>query len=184
MTPSTVLQRFPLPSFASRSHRFGSPGFSLIELLVVVVIVAVLALAVTLSVAGGAERQLERETDRFEGLVRLACEKAEQTGREVGVSVGIGGFSFQRLAGDKWQDADAEGELRQRPWLDGVRVALAREGHSVDLAARDTPPQIVCFSSGEMTPFALTLALGDAKPYRITGSEDGTTKRDRVEARR
>jgi hypothetical protein len=35
-----------------------------------------------------------------------------------------------------------------------------------------------------MTPFALTLALGDVNPYRITGSDDGTTKRDRVEARR
>ena len=159
-------------------------GFSLIELLVVVVIVAVLALAVTLSVAGSAERQLLRETDRFEGLVHLACEKAEQSGREIGVDVGTGGFSFRQLAGDKWQDADAEGELRARAWLDGVRVALSREGRSVDLGTRDAPPQIVCFSSGEMTPFALTFALGDAKPDRVTGNDDGTTKRDRVEARR
>jgi general secretion pathway protein H len=48
-------------------------GFSLIELLVVVVIIAVLALAVTLSVAGSADRRLLRETDRFEGLVSRAC---------------------------------------------------------------------------------------------------------------
>ena len=71
-----------------------------------------------------------------------------------------------------------------RAWLEGVRVALSREGRSVDLGTRDAPPQIVCFSSGEMTPFALTFALGDATPYRITGSDDGTTRRDRVEARR
>lgn len=171
MTPSTQRIR-------------AAPGFSLIELLVVVVIIAVLALAVTLSVAGGADRQVLRETDRFEGLVRLACEKAEQTGREIGVNVGTGGFSFQQLAGDEWQDADVDGELHPRSWLDGMRVALSREGRSVDLAARAAPPQIVCFSSGEMTPFALTLALGDATPYRITGGDDGTTKRDRVEARR
>lgn len=171
MTPSTH------PTCVAR-------GFSLIELLVVVVIIAVLALAVTLSVAGGADRQLLRETDRFEGLVRLACEKAEQTGREIGVNVGTGGFSFQQLAGDQWQDADANGELRPRPWLDGMRVVLSREGRGVDLAARDAPPQIVCFSSGEMTPFALTLALGEATPYRITGGDDGSTKRDRVEVRR
>ena len=159
-------------------------GFSLIELLVVVVIIAVLALAVTLSVAGSADRQLLRETDRFEGLVRLACERAEQSGREIGVDVGTGGFSFRQLAGDKWQDAESEGEFRARAWLDGMRVALSREGRSVDLGTRDAPPQIVCFSSGEMTPFALTFALGDATPYRITGSDDGTTKRARVEARR
>jgi len=171
MTPSTH------PIAAAR-------GFSLIELLVVVVIVAVLALAVTLSVAGSADRQLLRETDRFEGLVRLACEKAEQGGREIGVDVGTGGFSFRRLDGDQWQDIDADGEMRPRSWLDGMRVALSREGRGVDLDARNAPPQIVCFSSGEMTPFALTLALGDVKPYRVTGSDDGTTKRDRVEARR
>jgi general secretion pathway protein H len=171
MTPST--QRI------SAAH-----GFSLIELLVVVVIVAVLALAVTLSVAGGADRQLLRETDRFEGLLHLACEKAEQTGREIGVNVGSSGFSFQRLDGDTWQAFDTDAAMRSRPWLDGMRVALSREGRGVDLGARGTPPQIVCFSSGEMTPFALTLALGDVKPYRVTGSDDGTTKRDRVEARR
>ncbi len=177
--PSTVSQRF-----LERSPDLRPAGFSLIELLVVVVIIAVLALAVTLSVAGSAERQLERQADRFEALVRIACEKAEQTGREIGVSVGGGGFSFRQLAGDKWQDADADGELRPRPWLDGMRVELSREGRTVDLAAREAPPQIVCFSSGEMTPFLLTLALGDARPYRVTGHDDGTTTRDRVEARR
>jgi general secretion pathway protein H len=171
MTPSTHQTR------AAR-------GFSLIELLVVVVIIAVLALAVTLSVAGSADRQLLRETDRFEGFVHLVCEKAEQSGRELGIDVGSGGFSFRQLAGDKWQDADSQSELRPRAWLDGVRVTLSREGRGVDLATRDAPPQIVCFSSGEMTPFALTLALGDVKPYRITGSDDGATKRDRIEARR
>jgi general secretion pathway protein H len=171
MTPSTQRTRT-------------AAGFSLIELLVVVVIVAVLALAVTLSVAGSAERQLLREADRFEGLVHLACEKAEQSGREIGVDVGTGGFSFRQLAGDKWQYADAGSELRARAWLEGMRIALSREGRSVDPGTRDAPPQIVCFSSGEMTPFALTLALGDVKPCRITGSDDGTTKRDRVEARR
>jgi general secretion pathway protein H len=171
MTPSTA------GSGATR-------GFSLVEILVVVVIVAVLALAVTLSVAGSADRQLTREADRFESLVHLACEKAEESGREIGVDVGSGGFSFRQLAGDQWQNVDAESELRARAWLDGVRVALSRQGRGVDLEARDAPPGIVCFSSGEMTPFALTLALGDAKPYRITGSDDGTTKRDRVEARR
>ena len=168
----------------SPSRFRAAPGFSLIEFLVVVVIVAVIALAVTLSVAGSADRQLLREADRFESLVHLACEKAEQSGREIGVDIGAGGFSFRELAGDTWQDADAENELRARAWLDGVRVALSREGRSVELAARDAPPGIVCFSSGEMTPFALTLALGDATPYRISGSDDGTTKRDRVEARR
>ena len=89
------------------------------------------------------------------------------------------------MRGDEWQDIDAETELRPRAWLEGAHVELSREGRGVDLSgARAASPQLVCFSSGEMTPFALTLALGDAPPYRVTGSDDGTTKPDRVEARR
>ena len=59
---------------------------------------------------------------------------------------------------------------------------MAKMSHALD--ARNAPSQIVCFSAGQMTPFALAVALGDVNPYRITGSDDGTTKRDRVEARR
>jgi general secretion pathway protein H len=71
--------------------------------------------------------------------------------------------------------------LRRRSWIDGLRAELAREGRHVDLVSNhDTTPQLVCFSSGELTPFALTLALGDAARYRVTGAIDATLKTERV----
>ena len=167
------------------AHSRPPRGFTLIELLVVVVIIGVLAFALTLSIGGSAERQLTREAERFQALVGQACAQAELSGREIGVRVDAGGFSFHLLAGDEWQDADKRGELRPRQWIDGLHAELSREGRIVDLSApRNSAPQLVCFSSGELTPFALTLALGDAARYRVTGADDATLKVDRVEGAR
>lgn len=160
-------------------------GFTLIELLVVVAIIGVLALAVTLSVRGSAERQLLREAERFQALIGQACMQAELTGREIGVVVGSNGYSFRLLTGNAWQDVANDGELRARPWVEGLRTELSREGRSVDLVAGgDATPQLVCFSSGELTPFALTLALGDAARYRVSGADDATLKTERIGAAR
>lgn len=156
-------------------------GFSLIELIVVVVIVAVLALAVTLSIGGSAERQLAREAERFEALVGQACAQAELSGREIGIVVDRGGYAFELLTSDGWQDLPTEGPLRSRQWVDGLGAELSRAGRRVDLAAgKDRAPQLVCFSSGELTPFALTLALGDAPHVRVSGAEDATFRTERV----
>jgi general secretion pathway protein H len=158
-------------------------GFSLIEIIVVVVIVAVLALAVTLSMGGGAERHLSREAERFQTLVGQACAQAELSGREIGILVDGGGYSFELLTATGWQDFPSEGPLRARQWIEGIGADLTRAGRRVDLAAKpDAAPQLVCFSSGELTPFALTLALGDAPHVRVSGAEDATLKTERVGA--
>ena len=169
------------PTASSTPPTLRVRGFSLIELLVVVVIVGVIALAVTLSVTGGAQRQVQREAERFQALAGQACEQAELGGREVGIVVDATGYSFQLLGGNEWQDFPGGAELRRRVWSDGMRVALSREGRAVDVSkVPSAVPQIVCFSSGELTPFALTLALGDAPRYRVSGSEDASLKTERL----
>jgi len=185
-TVSSALRPFrSQPRRAFDACTIPARGFTLIELLVVVAIVGVLALVLTLSVAGSEERQLTREAERFQLLVGQACAQAELSGREIGVVVATNGFSFRLLTGTEWQDAYADGELRPRLWLDGLRAELSREGRTVDLASTpDAAPQLVCFSSGELTPFALTLALGDTARYRVTGAEDGALKFARVESAR
>ena len=170
-------------SFA-RSRR-ASRGFSLIEILVVVAIIGVLALVVTLSIGGSTDRQVRREAERFQALVGQACEQAELSGREIGVFVDTGGYAFRLLAGTDWLDLPASGPLRPRSWIDGLRVELAREGRHVDLAGiADAAPRLVCFSSGELTPFALTLVLGDADPIRVNGSEDAVLTTEHLGAKR
>ena len=141
-----------------------------------------LAVALTLAVGNSGERQLVNESDRFQALLAQLCNQAELGGREYGVVITGDGYAFRQLAGTEWREATT-GELRARHWIAGLRLELSREGRPVALATpeHDTP-QLVCFSSGELTPFALTLALGDPPlRYRVTGTDDGTLKTARVE---
>ena len=173
------------PSCSLRSTPRIPRGFTLIEILVVVVIVGVLAAALTIAVAGGSERKLANESERFQSLLAHACSEAELGGREIGVVLGSDGYAFRRLDGADWH-AQGGDELRDRSWPAGLRFDLRRDGRPLEPATPKNPaPQLVCFSSGEMTSFVLTLALGDATArYRITGSDDGSLASERVETPR
>lgn len=153
-----------------------SRGFSLIEILVVIVIIGVLALAVTLGVASAStERQLTRESERVQALIEHACVQSELTGREIGVRVDEAGYAFFQLGFSGWTDDTLGNELRPRNWVQGMAVRLRRDGREVRLAqGAAEPPQIVCFSSGELSPFELRLDLGDAgMSYEVRGDASG-----------
>ena len=161
-------------------------GFTLIEILVVIVIVGVLALAVTISIAtAGGERQLAREAERLRGLIDHACNQAELTGREIGVRLGEQGYAFTQLGFEGWSVDERKDELRPRSWVGGMNVELLRDGRPLRLTESDTDaPQIVCFSSGELSPFLLRLQLGDvANRYELRGDADGRIALDRVALR-
>jgi len=175
--PQLRCRRRPLP---------GIVGFTLIEILVVIVIVAVLALAVTISIAtAGGERQLGRESERLQALIVHACSQAELSGREIGVRLSAGGYAFSQLGFDGWSASEQKDELRARTWLPGMQVALFRDGSEVRLAEDESQaPQIICFSSGELSPFVLRLQLGDAaRRYEVRGQADGRVEVESVDLR-
>jgi general secretion pathway protein H len=156
-------------------------GFTLIEVLVVIVIVAVLVAALTLAVGGTSARQLDASGERFQALLEQACRQAQLSGREIGVVMAGDGYTFTRLDGDQWRAFDTGGELRPRRWPEGLRIELNRDGEPLALATpKHQRPQLVCFSSGELTAFSLVLALGDAPRFRITGADDGHLSSDHI----
>lgn len=156
-------------------------GFTLIEILVVVVILAVLAAAVTIAMAGsGGERQLEREAERLQALLGYACEHAEIGGRAVGLSLVADGYVFSQRNGETWKPF-AEGELRDRQWPASLRAELSRDGKRIEIPPQppEVPP-VICFASGELTPFRLELSLPDqGLRWRLDGSLAGDVKRER-----
>ena len=160
-------------------------GFSLIEILVVTVILAVVAATVTLAIAGaGGERQLARDADRIAALVGYACEQAELSGRDIGLSLSRGGYRFSRSEHADWLLL-RDGELRPRKWGTNAVVSLTRDGNSVGVGDEfPDKPQLACFSSGELTAFRLELALADAAArYRVEATQDGKLVTSSVDSR-
>jgi general secretion pathway protein H len=150
-------------------------GFTLIEILVVVVILAVLAGAVSIGMAGaGGERTLAREAERAQALIAYACERAELVGRDIGLSFAKTGFRFSYYENEVWIPYRSD-ELRPRNWPESLSAALTRDNQAVVLAQEfPEKPQLLCYSSGELTPFKLELTLPDlALRYRLDGRSDG-----------
>ncbi|MFZ2235615.1 MAG: type II secretion system minor pseudopilin GspH [Dokdonella sp.] len=174
--------RHPFAALCNAPRR----GFTLLEILVVVVIIGVLAGAVVLAVDSGSARQLERESNRFSALLQQACEQAELGGRDIGVLMLDDGYGFASQVDGYWKPQPADGVLRQRHWIDGLNSEMTRDGRRIafnEAEGREVLPQMICYSSGELTPFVLSLKLGEDE-VRIEGKGDGTLAQAIVESSR
>lgn len=150
-------------------------GFTLIEVLVVVVIVATVVGAAVLSIGGSGSRELENAAQRAQLRIRLACERALVSGLDIGFSLEQGAMRFGYLMPERWRmmkDSPQE-ELRERTLGIGIEVQLLREG--VEAAQLDPEqPQLVCYSSGELTPFEMRFERSDVpERWTLNGQLDG-----------
>ncbi len=139
-------------------------GFTLVEILVVVVIIGVMAAAVLLSVSlTGQDRELERESTRLVDLFRYAREQAELQTREYGVMFQDDGYQFLVYDTHRgmWREVFEDDALTERKLPDGLDVKLSVDARPVVLKrpkdATDKTPQVMVFSSGELSSFRVTL---------------------------
>jgi general secretion pathway protein H len=170
-----------------RPNKFAR-GFTLLEMLVVLVIAAVMAGLAVFGMQDSPARKLQREANALAALINAAADEAVARSLELGLAIDARGYRFVYLDPEtrRWQP------WQQRPFaghrfdaeyhidfqLDGDQldeVSRQRLQQFIDRSAADSEadlgdgdnrPLLLMLSSGEVTPFVLTLT-SDAASYTL-----------------
>ena len=175
-----------LPSLPGVRQR----GFTLIEILVVVVIIALMAAVMTVAVGAlGGDRQIEDEADRIADVLSVTLEQAELEGRDYGLRIEPDGYEVMVFDGRRgWTPAGGDRWFERHVLPPGLSVSLEAEGRLVLLRKAETPesrlPQVVTFSSGDVTPYRITLTRSSSGATNtVEGAFDGTIEVSRGDER-
>ena len=154
-------------------------GFTLLEVMVVVIIIGIVISFAVLSINSD-DKTLEEEARRLQALINLTSQEAVLQSKELALQFNEDGYEFLAFDGEKWQAIADDEILRPRKLPDNVAVDYEPEGQKLTLKGMDDeakPPRIYFLSSGEMTPFRLTLRRrGELDGYVLTGSARGKTE--------
>ncbi|WP_165967323.1 GspH/FimT family pseudopilin [Luteimonas aestuarii] len=126
------------------------PGFTLVELMVVLAILGVAGAAVALSLPPG-DASLHRQADAFALHLQRAREEAILAARPVRVRADADGYAFEARTGRAWQPLAAPA-FASRRWQGETRPLLAPREPHVTFAFEPT---------GSAEARTLVLALGD-----------------------
>ena len=181
-------------------------GFTLLELLVVVFMIGILVTMFTLAVGvTGGDRELERETDRLAAVLQLASDEAVMQGREYGLRFYPRRYEFstwfeeiddaeedpQKRDKSRWILLNEDELLASRELNEGLQFELEiedrkvvlrdetrREADNDDEDTADYAPQLFVFSSGDVSPFEVTIRRRfESGGITLAVDEDGTIER-------
>lgn len=159
------------------SNRCRAPGFSLIELLVVVSVIGIITSMVLLSLGVlGDDRQLRVEARRISSLLELAQDEAVMQGREFGLEVMLSSYRFVEYDAfqSRWVELIGDDTFRLRQLPEDIEFDLLLEDRIILLdpdphqivdpesneflaSAEIYAPHVMIFSSGDSTPFELQI---------------------------
>ena len=106
-----------------------SPGFTLIEVLLVILLIGLLASAVVINFSGDSrDKKLETQTGQLQQLVQIASETAMLKQQELGLFINNEGYRFMLFQDDKWHSIREPKSLRPRQFPPGYKIALELEG--------------------------------------------------------
>ncbi|MES9965431.1 MAG: type II secretion system minor pseudopilin GspH [Candidatus Sedimenticola sp. 20ELBAFRAG] len=152
----------------------GQQGFTLLELLVVIVVMGVLLSMAAISMPGDRRHDLVRdEARRLKALFSLARNEAQLEGRELGIVINTGGYHFVKLEEEKWQPIKASTPFRARSMPNDMEIDVTPTDSQNTQQDAVKGPVLVFWSSGEVTPFELTVSIRDVAGYTLSGDAIG-----------
>lgn len=147
-------------------------GFTILELLVVVLIIGIVVSLATLSVGGNESRALRDEAQRLSALLELAAQESILNAWELALEVDGEAYRFLIYSAEeeKWLPLDEE-VFRQRELPPGMALKALVEGQQPEEGkfGETEASRIFILSSGEMSPFSLTVKLEDGPSYELVG---------------
>jgi len=148
-----------------------SKGFTLIEILVVLFIVTILA-GVTIArlPAFTKNADFETETRRLSLLFNMARQASILDSIEFGFRLTDKGYKFLKFDDGSQRWADVESPFQERSLPDGLKLVIKADSAGFSLMGEDLPPLLI-LSSGENTPFRLTLQSRSQDTSRTLMSE-------------
>ena len=163
-------------------------GFTLIEILVVLVIISIITAVAVLSLGSlGGNSAAKHAAEQLADLTDLASQQAVMRGQQYGLRIAPHGYTFLLYNGHDWSPIQNDDLLRARQLDNSVTLSLQLEGTPITLPSNgqhtaetddsimdagkpELKPQIMLLSSGEITPFKISVRdAGQNPPYTITG---------------
>ena len=138
------------------------------------IVSVMMGIVVTQLPSSSTSLELKRESERLVTLLTMASDEAVIRGSELGFEIERDLYSFYEFR-DETEDwvaiEDAPYQSRQMP--DGIELLLKLEGRKRLLDTEGDVPPILLLSSGEVTPFDLTVHDPGDSNSAYTISTDG-----------
>lgn len=137
------------------SHHYGKKGFTLLEIMVVIAIIAIILSFAVIAIDTEPE-ELANGEKRLTALMKLLSEDSVLNSREHRALFSKTGYGFQRLENGKWLELE-DGLFRPRTLPAGFSLTVAIDHEPVLLEEKTLRAAILFLSSGEITPFTITI---------------------------
>ena len=160
-----------------QQHRVA--GFSLLEVMVVLAIIAGLFSFVVISMKPGDIRaSMVEEVRRVAAYLELAQEEATLKNIELALRFEHDNYSFLQLQQGKWEPIEEDRLFKKYTLPKRMRFQVEVMDGSIPMAddTRAAEAMVLILSSGEVSPFELSIVAPDGRQYAMRSNFMGRTE--------